>query len=168
MNPNPTEKSMKEKCGCKVTVDPKTQFETVIPCEKHDTWKHFWVEIERECMEDCCVQRREFGFSKTTPTVESWRKEYRELVYEYNRGYKSSPIEFCIEKKMMNKLEQFISSQIQQAEERGYDDGVYACRIGEEKCPRHLSSLRCLDCIEELSIRTKEEKVPEEDPLTLY
>lgn len=32
---------MTEKCGCKVTVDPKTQFETVKPCEKHDTWKKF-------------------------------------------------------------------------------------------------------------------------------
>lgn len=32
---------MKEKCGCEVTVDPKTQFETVRPCKKHDTWGRF-------------------------------------------------------------------------------------------------------------------------------
>lgn len=32
---------MIEKCGCKVTVDPKTQFETVEPCDKHNTWKRF-------------------------------------------------------------------------------------------------------------------------------
>lgn len=32
---------MIEKCGCRVTVDSKTQFETVVPCEKHDTWKRF-------------------------------------------------------------------------------------------------------------------------------
>lgn len=31
----------KEKCGCIVTVNQKTQFETVKPCEKHDSWKRF-------------------------------------------------------------------------------------------------------------------------------
>lgn len=32
---------MIEKCGCVVTKDPKTQFETVKPCDKHDSWGKF-------------------------------------------------------------------------------------------------------------------------------
>ncbi len=32
---------MREKCGCKVTVDPKTQFETVEPCDEHNSMKRF-------------------------------------------------------------------------------------------------------------------------------
>lgn len=33
---------MKEPCGCEITVDPKTQFETIVECEKH---KMLWKDI---------------------------------------------------------------------------------------------------------------------------
>lgn len=48
---------------------------------------------------------------------------------------------------------------VREEKKKGYDDGVYACRSGLEKCPRHLTSLRCLDCIEELRISLKGEKL---------
>lgn len=38
---------MIEKCGCVVTKDPKTQFETVKPCDKHDSWKRFFKNYVR-------------------------------------------------------------------------------------------------------------------------
>ena len=38
---------MIEKCGCEVIRDPKTQFEKVKPCKRHDTWRNFFKVVKK-------------------------------------------------------------------------------------------------------------------------
>lgn len=80
-----------------------------------------------------------------TKTENTVREKIDEIVTEYGdrvdfQGM-ASGFDECVDK---------LLELVEEEKKRGYDDGVYACRIEEEKCPRHLSSLRCIDCIQEL------------------